>query len=290
MLLDKTNPAFGLAPLSPLKLSNTVIVSPSIGIENTVPFPSTPPLYVVPYNFVLSDDKINPATGLAPLVLVKLSNTVILLPVDMEKTVPKFAPPLYAVPYKMPLYKTSPACGLAPLVLVKLSNTLIVPAPPAIGIEKTVPYPYAPSADAVPYKMLLDKTNPACGLAPLVPAKLSNTVIVPVPPAIGIENTVPYPFVPPLYVVPYNFVLSDDKTNPACGLAPLVPVKLSNTLIVLPVAIGIENTVPYPFIPPLYAVPYKMPLYKTNPAFGLAPLASVKLSNVVSLLVLLFIE
>ena len=191
----------------------------------------------------------------------------------------------------MLLDKTNPTCGLAPLEPVKLSNTLIV-LPVAVDIEKTVPFSFVPPLYVVPYKMLLYKINPAPGLAPLVLMKLSNAVIV--SPSIGIENTVPFPSTPPLYVVPYNFVLSDDKINPATGLAPLRTSKLANNIIEpSPPAIDMEKTVPsvLPICePPLFVVPYKMPLYKTNPAVGLAPLVPVKLSNTVIVLVFLFIE
>src|SRR5436190_15543118 len=69
VLSDKINSADGLAPsLPPLKLYGVVKPEPSVLIAKTTPQLELPPYFAVPYKVL--PDKINPAKGLAPSLLV----------------------------------------------------------------------------------------------------------------------------------------------------------------------------------------------------------------------------
>ena len=85
----------------------------------------------------------------------------------------------------------------------------------------TVPLPEldAPPTFAVPYSVLPDKTNPACGLAPSLLVELLRAVklyrfVKPVPSVLTL-NTVPTLELPPPCAVPYRVL--PDKINPADG-------------------------------------------------------------------------
>src|ERR1035437_6976542 len=81
----------------------------------------------------------------------------------------------------------------------------------------TVPLPELPPISAVPYRVLLDKINPATGNDPsLAPVKLYR-VVKPVP-LVLTANTVPLPELPPSPPVPYK--VSPDKINTPNGLPP----------------------------------------------------------------------
>ena len=90
---------------------------------NTVPQPELPPYPAVPYRVL--PDKINPALGPAPSLLVK---------------------------------------GGEPYLAVKLCR--VEKPVPSVLTANTVPKPELPPYCAVPYSLLPDKINPACGPAP----------------------------------------------------------------------------------------------------------------------------
>jgi len=69
------------------------------------------------------------------------------------------------VPYRVSPDKINPAYGSAPpLPPVKLCR--FVNPVPLVLMANTVPLPELPPTLAVPYRVLLHKINPACGLAP----------------------------------------------------------------------------------------------------------------------------
>src|SRR5207247_9044065 len=75
VLPDKINPANGTDPsLPPVKLCRIVKPEPSVLTLNTVPLPELPPDAAVPKSVLL--DMINPASGLAPSLPVKLCRVV----------------------------------------------------------------------------------------------------------------------------------------------------------------------------------------------------------------------
>ena len=105
-------------------------------------------------------------------------------------------------------------------VAVKLCR-FVKPAPSGLTANN-VPLPELPPNCAVPYRVLLDKINPADGLAPSlfvegkgpeVAVKLCRFV-KPVP-LVLTANTVPLPELPPKYAVPYRVLF--DKTKPPSG-------------------------------------------------------------------------
>src|SRR5438552_1916759 len=144
---------------------------------------------------------------------------------------------------------------------VKLCR-VVKPVPSVLTLN-TVPQDEPPPNLAVPYSILPDKSNPACGPAPslLVPPQQAELVlravklyrfVKPVPSVLTL-NTVPLPELPPS-AVPYR-VLSD-KSTPANGLPPsLPPVKICRVVKPVPFVLT-ANTVPLPEPPPpLSAVP-----------------------------------
>src|SRR6266496_2712471 len=80
-------------------------------------------------------------------------------------------PPICAAPYRVLPDKTNPALGRAPSLLVgkreepevamKLCR-VVKPVPSALSAN-TVPLPALPPPFAVPYRVLPDNINPACG-------------------------------------------------------------------------------------------------------------------------------
>src|ERR1051326_5686966 len=111
-LPNKINPADGDPPSLQSVRQNSWSVAkpvPSVRRANTVPAPELPPLVAVPYRVL--PDKINPASGFAPSLLVKSGPGVALKlcrfakPVPSaltENTVPKLElPPPPAVPYSV---------------------------------------------------------------------------------------------------------------------------------------------------------------------------------------------
>ena len=97
-------------------------------------------------------------------------------------------------------------------------------------IANTVPAFELPPPNAVPYRVLPDKINPAPGLAPSPGGPVKQCRFVKPVPSVLTLNTVPSSEVPPFsgvlppeYAVPYKVL--PDKTNPAVGYAPslLVP-------------------------------------------------------------------
>ncbi len=96
---------------------------PSVLTANTVPWPELPPKYAVPYRVL--PDKINPAAGTAPSLLVLCGGALVavkmcrvLKPVPSvlrANTVPvRFVPPQIAVPYRVFPDKSNVAYGKAP--------------------------------------------------------------------------------------------------------------------------------------------------------------------------------
>ncbi len=181
-LLSMFRPAYGLAPLVPLKEASVVIVWLPWASSKTVPLSWGPPLTVVPYRLPLLS-MIRPAYGLAPLVPLNEASVVIVpLPWASSKTVPSFeAPPTDAVPYRLPLLSMiRPARGSAPTVWLKEASLVIVPLPWASS--KTVPTVKLPPCVAVPYRLpLLSMTSAECGFIPLVPLNEASMVIAPLP-------------------------------------------------------------------------------------------------------------
>ena len=79
-------------------------------------------------------------------------------------------------------------------------------------------------------------------------------------------NTVPSPKSPPPDAVPYRVL--PDKIKLAKGEAPsLPPLKICRVVKPVP-SVLTANTVPYPELPPLRAVPYRVFPDKINPAYG----------------------
>src|SRR5271154_5214378 len=103
----------------PTKVASTVKLLPLVVTANTVSR-SVPK--------AMPPDKITPASGLAPSLLVKLWRFVKPSPlVWMANTVPApEPPPQNAVPYSVVLDKVKPAAGLAPSLLVLLSSAVNV--------------------------------------------------------------------------------------------------------------------------------------------------------------------
>src|ERR1035437_8458731 len=93
---------------------------------NTVPLPELPPKFAVPYRVL--PDKINPASGLAPSLLVERVPEVAVKPCRFVKPVPSVLtantvplpelPPRFADPYRVLPDKIKPLSGLAPSLLV----------------------------------------------------------------------------------------------------------------------------------------------------------------------------
>ena len=105
-------------------------------------------------------------------------------------------------------------------------------------------------------------------------------VVKPVP-LVLTPNTVPVPFVPPEYVVPYRVL--PDKINLGPGLAPslltfkvlggpvdVVAVKACRLVKPVPSVLR-AKTVPLPELPPTGAAPYRILSDKINPSSGCAP-------------------
>ena len=156
---------------------------PLVFRANTVPDPELPPTNDVPYRVL--PDKINLASGLAPSLLVELVTAVKLYrfvkPVPLvlrANTVPlPQPPPVVAIPYRVLPDRINTDCGRFPsLPPVKLYR--FVKPLPLVLRANTVPLPERPPASAVPYRVLPDTTNPACGLAPSVLAPVLGSVAV----------------------------------------------------------------------------------------------------------------
>ena len=90
-----------------------------------------------------------------------------------------------------------------PVPLELMANTVPLPE-----VSAPLPPPYA-----VPYRVLPDKINPACGLAPSLKAKLCR--VVKLVPLVLTANTVPQPELPPACAVPYRVL--PDKINASHG-------------------------------------------------------------------------
>src|ERR1017187_3083133 len=71
-----------------------------------------------------------------------------------------------------------------------------------------------PPPAAVPDRVLPNKINPACGLAPSLPPVKLYSVVKPMP-SVLTANTVPWPKLPPSLAVPYRVL--PDKIKPAHG-------------------------------------------------------------------------
>src|SRR5665647_2413617 len=106
------------------------------------------------------------------MVAVKLCRIVKPVPsVLMANTVPLAElPPALAVPYRVLPDKINPASGLTPSLLVEFDNAVklyrfVKPVPSVLTLN-TVPLPELPPIGVVPYRVLLDKINPACGPPP----------------------------------------------------------------------------------------------------------------------------
>src|ERR1035441_9889826 len=91
----------------------------------------------------------------------------------MANTVPQpLVPPADAVPYRVLPDKIKLATGVAPSLLVKSEPEVavklcrFVKLVPLVLMANTVPQPLVPPADAVPYRVLPDKTKLANGLYP----------------------------------------------------------------------------------------------------------------------------
>ena len=101
---------------------------------------------------------------------------------------------------------------------------------PSVFTLNTVPLPELPPATAVPYSVLLDKSNSATGLAPsLMPIKLCRFVKY-VPPVL-MANTVPLCALPPYLAVPYRVL--PDKINREFGETPSLLKLLVSTAVKL---------------------------------------------------------
>src|ERR1035437_4194670 len=92
----------------------------------------------------------------------------------------------------------------------------------------TVPLFTLPPCNAVPYRVLPYKINPAYGLAPSLLALLLSSAVklcrfVRAVPSVLTPNTVPLPELPPYYAVPYRVL--PDTINPAYGVAPSLLIK-----------------------------------------------------------------
>lgn len=125
----------------------------------------------------------------------------------------------------------------------------------------TVPMPALPPLFAVPYRTFPDRTKSVSGSAPSAPPVKLYKVVKPEP-FVLTANRVPLLEVPPADVVPYRAL--PDKVKPAWGLAPpLPPVKLCRLVKTNPSMLT-ANTVPLPFVPPEYVVPYRVLPDKTN--------------------------
>ena len=105
------------------------------------------------------------------LLIVSCGALTLADPNERLNTVPlPVLPPAYAVPYRVLPDKINPASGLAPSLLgpeeraVKLYR--FVKPVPLVLTANTVPRPPVPPKNVVPYRVLPDKINPACGLDP----------------------------------------------------------------------------------------------------------------------------
>src|SRR5260221_5047997 len=114
----------GIRIESPVKVCRVVKAVPSVLTANTVPRPNLPPLLAVPYRVLPSSDKTNPAYSMAPSAFV-------------------------------------PTKPRLPEVAVKLCR--VVKPVPSVLTANTVPIPPLPPKNAVPYRVLPDKINPAYG-------------------------------------------------------------------------------------------------------------------------------
>src|SRR5262245_44747633 len=81
-------------------------------------------------------------------------------------------PPLLVVPYRVLPDKINSAHGLAPSLFGQPSQEdaaklcRVVKPVPSVLTANSVPFPELPPYCAVPYRVLPDKTNPACRLYP----------------------------------------------------------------------------------------------------------------------------
>ena len=144
--------------------------------------------------------------------------------------------------------KINPATGQAPSLLVvsvaassAVKPCRIVKSVPLVLSANTVPLSELPPKNAVPYRVLPDKTNPALGMLPSLPFVKLYRFVKPVP-LVLTANTVPKPLVPPSLAVPYRVL--PDNTNPAYGTDPSLPsVKLYTVVKPVPLVL-MANTVP----------------------------------------------
>ena len=208
-----------------------------------------------------------PPWGLAPLVPLKEASVVITpLPATTSNTVPRPpGPPAMVVPKRSPLLSSiKPPWGLAPLVPLKEANVVMVPLPamtsntapalPGCASDGRAEEVAAAVFDQVPW-----------GLAPLVPLKEANVVMVPLPATTS--NTVPPPPGPAAMVVPKRSPLLS-STSPPWGATPLMPLKEAN-VVMMPLPTTTSNTVPPPPEPPAAVVPKRSPLLSSiKPPWG----------------------
>src|SRR6266567_1078878 len=81
-------------------------------------------------------------------------------------------PPPCAVPYRVLPDRINPAEGRAPSPLAKVLGSVavklcrVVKPVPLVLTLNTVPLPELPPPSVVPYKVLPDTINPACGVTP----------------------------------------------------------------------------------------------------------------------------
>ena len=151
--------------MSAVKVCRAVKPVPSVWTANTVPWPELPPAGAVPYSVL--PDKINPARGLAPSLLVELLSAVKLcrfvkpVPAGLTaNTVPlPELPPILVVPYRMLPDKINSDGSAPSLLLVKVCR--IVKSVPLVVRANTLLPP--PLTDTVPYRVLPDKVKPVRG-------------------------------------------------------------------------------------------------------------------------------
>ena len=142
------------------------------------------------------------------------------------------APPTNVAPYRVLPDKTNAPNGRAPSLLpyggepeVAVKLCRFVRPVPSVLMANIVPLPELPPTDAVPYRVLPDKSKPEFGEAPsLLPYGGEPEVAVklcrfvkPVP-SVLTANTVPLPELPPAPAVPYSVL--PDKSNLEFGRAP----------------------------------------------------------------------
>ena len=126
-------------------------------------------------------------------------------------------------------------------------------------------------ADAVPYRVLPEKSRLPTGSYPtlLVSVPLSGSYTTPPGKVISTVKLLPFVLtantLPP---IPYRVL--PDKIRLADGLAPLLLVKLCRVVKPVPFVL-MANTVPAPPLPPHNVVPYRVLPAKSRPPCGLAP-------------------